>query len=315
MARLRLRVGLLVAWTWALGALGGLGGAFPLSRQLGTCALLLALGVVAIPRLARLPLRWLALPPLLLWVLVQVRPGAPAFAPHLSEILLGAGVLLVTTFLAARAAQSVQEFSEAISQVILPGPRRQPRRFRSVQRELYREVRRARLSHQPLTLLAISPQRPGDAALPAPLAQEALRALSQEYVFGRVMEFLSDEAKNCDMIARMNHHLVILLPLTPADDAAETVRRLCERAQDRLGLHLAIGQASFPDEEVTLVGLLERALAGMRRQAAGTQPPPAAEARHARRSRSAAAVAVSQEHAASPLDGVEAPVEGPSGQP
>lgn len=264
MTKLRWQLGGLLAWIWLLSALRALGAGGLLSPGLSLYALVVTLIFLSVPRAARSPRRWLAVPPVVVLGLVG-RPEGVTLQARLPEIVVDLGALLLTIQVAAPLALGLQEYSEALGRLLLSGRRRRSRPFRSVQRELYREVRRARLSRQPLTVLAISPCRPEGATVPRHLVEEAMRAVGKEYTYGCVLELLCEKAKNCDLIARLNNHLVTVLPLMAADDAAETAQRLREEARGRLGVHLAIGMASFPEEEVTLVGLLERAVGDMRR--------------------------------------------------
>ncbi len=134
----------------------------------------------------------------------------------------------------------------------------------SGQAGIYREVRRARLFERPLALLAISLAPRGVQAAKDRFMREMTQRMLGQYVTARVADLLSRGLKDCDVIVRRNCHFVVLLPETRPEQARAVSQRLQADAQQKLGLELNIGLATFPDEEVTLVRLLERAEEKMR---------------------------------------------------
>jgi hypothetical protein len=131
--------------------------------------------------------------------------------------------------------------------------------FEKGQGEIYREIRRARRYHRPLTLLAVSPK---DGAVKVSLdrfIREFQRDTVDKYITARVAEFLSSAMKDCDIITHRNGHFIMLLPETDREKAKEVVASLETAARESLGLDLKFGLSVFPEEEVTFVSLLERA--------------------------------------------------------
>ena len=151
-----------------------------------------------------------------------------------------------------------------------------PARFRRVQSRLYREVRRARFTRQPLTLLAVSAHPQDVKAAQQRLTEEAIQTLARNTMQNKLAMFLRDEIREFGTIACLDHHVVAVLPATAAKEADKVIRTLRVIAQQRLSLNLTIGSASLPDQEVTLVGLLQRAEDEMRgrwrRRASSNQP-------------------------------------------
>jgi hypothetical protein len=261
----------MVAWVFFVSAAHGFNGLVPMSELTDEYALAITLVLLAIPQLQRLPLPWLALLPLGLFVAGKAGLGGPLGGDRLAETLVDLVAIAITTLLALETARSVEEFCGALSYVTVGALRGRTSTIDSAQGQLYQEVRRARLGRQPLAVLAISPHPTSVAASRDRFVEEAMRSLLQDYVQGRVAAFLREQLRIWDTITACGDHLLTILPITTGKEAEEFARRIRDDAQERLGLDLAIGQASFPDEEVTLVGLLQRAEAAMRRRLDGEQ--------------------------------------------
>jgi len=78
---------------------------------------------------------------------------------------------------------------------------------------------------------------------------------------------LSDELRAYDLLAVRGNHLVSMLPETSSEKAEEFVTRLRAVTWEKLGRGLDIGVSSFPAQEVTLEGLIDRAESAMRAHA------------------------------------------------
>jgi len=172
-------------------------------------------------------------------------------------------VLGITLIFARKIAWNVLRFEEAavdmmkaqFADAVLP--------FEEGQGEMYREIRRARQFERPLALVTLTPSDSSDSASIHRLLQQVQRDTLQRYVDAQVADLLSQETGDCDVIAHARKHFVVLLTESNRDRAEEVARRLRDRVKDELGLALKTGIATFPDEEVTFSGLLERSEADM----------------------------------------------------
>jgi hypothetical protein len=91
----------------------------------------------------------------------------------------------------------------------------------------------------------------------------------RKYIDARLARLINDCISDCDILAYRDDCFFILCPELASDAVQEVARRLEQAAEEELGLELKIGAASFPDEEVTLGGLLETATGSM----LGQSPP------------------------------------------
>jgi len=76
-------------------------------------------------------------------------------------------------------------------------------------------------------------------------------------------DVLKNEVHDVDLVANYEGRFILLLPETDQKHVADVVQRIAIQVERELGLQLKIGAATFPDEEVTLTGLVERAEAQM----------------------------------------------------
>jgi GGDEF domain-containing protein len=187
------------------------------------------------------------------------------------EATLLAGTVLITN----QVAQRVNSLERSWEELLLGHVPQQAQPFETGQGQLYRELRRARHYQHPASLLAITvTQVSFEHAFDRFLA-ELQRETTKKYVRARVADFLVQELRDCDLVARRDGHFVALLPETGVENVEAVVQRLEGAAAARLGLEIQVGTAVFPDEAVTFETLLERAEArmfGWLEQPAGSQP-------------------------------------------
>ena len=149
--------------------------------------------------------------------------------------------------------------------------------FEEGQEEIYREVRRARRHEHPVTLMALSVS--GADAPVHRLMQEMQREVTEKFAAARGAKLLLHETDAAAVVTRRNDHFVVLLPHAGAVAARHVADRLTAAATERWGLELRSGIATFPDQEVTFEGLLERAESALRNVEGAASTHPAREHR------------------------------------
>lgn len=135
--------------------------------------------------------------------------------------------------------------------------------FATGQGQIYREIRRARHYQRPATLLAISVTNNSFEQSFDRFLAELQQETTKKYMRARVADFLIRKLRDCDIVARRDHHFVALLPETGRHNVEPVLERLERAAAEELGLNIQVGVATFPDEAVTFETLLERAEAKM----------------------------------------------------
>jgi hypothetical protein len=197
-------------------------------------------------------------------VLVKLSLGYPIGRSHLPITVTEYAAIAISILLARRVAAAIEEFEQATLRSMTSHLVDRSQAFQQGQADLYREVRRARQHRRPLSLLIMAPLESPDADVLDRFTTEAIRKMGKRYVTARLADLLSRKLKDCDLISEQNGRFVVLLPETRAKRASAVSMELQRLAQTELNLKVKIGHAVFPDDEVTLVRLLDRAEAIMR---------------------------------------------------
>jgi hypothetical protein len=124
---------------------------------------------------------------------------------------------------------------------------------------LQEEMSRARRFERPLTMITVSAKGQRKQQELHQLLVKAQREVIDRYVEGRLYRLLQQKVRDCDIVTRQNGQFLILMPETDRQYAQTILERVQEAAMDEIGLTVNAGIASFPSEERTLVGLLDRA--------------------------------------------------------
>ncbi len=195
---------------------------------------------------------------------LKVILGYQVFGASLPLTAMEASSLLITVMLAQRIAASIQDFEEGAAAVMTMQLGGRSTSFETGQSDLYREIRRARQFKRRVSIMTLATDGTSTSVALNRLIEEVQHNALRRYIDARVGKLLSDETKDCDIIAYNGDHFVVLLPEATADHATRVGERLQNLANDQLGLRMQVGTATFPDEEVTLTGLLNRAESEMR---------------------------------------------------
>ena len=143
---------------------------------------------------------------------------------------------------------------------------------------MYLEVRRARKHCRPLTTVALQPDVNFELAetnMPQWLGSFHVD-VARHYIHTRIAETLVSLGEGCVLVAEAKDNVVMMLPEYDKPAAIEFVATVRQRISVLLDIDLRCGLASFPDEEVTLEGLLERAASNLHEET----PPPVSAGVH-----------------------------------
>lgn len=215
-----------------------------------------AIGVVVVPALRHAPIHQSLLP--LFALFLVSRAGYSSLFGGQVPWAIETVYLLGTLGLARRLGRILESADAAIEMIGSDWATEQVASFEESQGEIYREIRRARRYERPASLVALSVAA-SDERNPDELMREVQQALTQRYADGQVAKLLLEETDAAALITRRNSHFVVLLPEVDAARARHLILRLGNTVAARWKLRLCAGSASFPDQEVTFEGLLERA--------------------------------------------------------
>jgi hypothetical protein len=262
--RLRLSCAALVGWLFILFNLERLHAPLNVASFVYVIAAAVAVAIVAVKPLGTAPFQWLLSVPIGLFFLLKAYWEYPLLGQALPITVVEVCALTITAGLAQQIAVRLYGLEKASAGMITDEPGRQPDTLETAQSAMYREVRRARQHDRPLAVLAVSSSGQSVNATQERLLRELERELLDKYTNARIADMLLKETSDHGIVTQCNRHFLVLLPETDRDAADELVRQLNASVKKALGLKLRVGVSTFPDEEVTLVGLLQRAESAMR---------------------------------------------------
>ena len=91
------------------------------------------------------------------------------------------------------------------------------------------------------------------------ILEKARNEIVRKYVESRISIELTDSAQPGDLIAFRDGEFILMFPESEADEVKLWLQNVNRNLSDEIGLQLRFGMASFPDQECTLTGLIERA--------------------------------------------------------
>ncbi len=127
--------------------------------------------------------------------------------------------------------------------------------------EIKTEMIRSRRHERPLSVMVVEP---APNALDANLqraVQEVQRAITRRYVLGSLARAISEEARRTDLLIRRDDagRFIILCPETTLEGTVVLADRIRASVAERLGVPVAFGVATFPDEALSFDELLRKA--------------------------------------------------------
>jgi len=259
MRKLRTWLALMLIWLFCLYNVERMHEPINLASFVYVLATLVALVVVAMPSLRRVHVAWLLLAPMPFFFAMKVYFGYEIFGPNIPLTVTEIVAVVISTLLARKIAHGLDEFLEAVQSSMIRHLEDSSRPFAVGQYDIYREIRRARAHHRPLSLMAISPNGGSVHVARNELIDRIQRESVGRYVRSQVANLLAVETRESDVITEREGYFVTVLPETTSEEAQRFAHRLKENSEKQLGLGLRVGVASFPDQEVTFEQLLARA--------------------------------------------------------
>ena len=118
------------------------------------------------------------------------------------------------------------------------------------------EFGRSRRYHRPLSLLVVQ-SSPKDEEMVREMLKSVQHDVLSRLSNARVGQAIGDVIRQTDILVR-DHvgRFVVLCPETDLENAVFLARRTCKSIEDRTGLQVNCGVASFPDEALTFEDLL-----------------------------------------------------------
>jgi GGDEF domain-containing protein len=268
MKRMRFLVSALIIWLFLFYNIERLSRPINISSIAYTLVPIIAALTIIVSPLRRVPL-WLNLVvPIPVFLVLKAWLGHRLWGTALPLTVTEICAIALTTILARWVSNGLGEFESAIAHITIGQIGKLPESF-STDREIYREVRRARHHQRPLALLAIGVEEESIQIALDRMVQEVQRAMMKQYVLSGVAKTLCNEMEDYNVIAQHNNHFLALLPEVTPEKLAGLIGRLRKTVSEQVGVNLQIGTASFPEDAVTFESLVEKAVEEM-----GEKPEP-----------------------------------------
>ncbi len=302
----------MVAWLFALYNVERLHAPLNLASFVYPLAALSALAVLLVPAAARVAIPALAAGPLLVYAALKASFGLPAFGAALPLSVTEVCALVVSVMLAARIARDRAAIESSIGIALVEHLEERCAPFELGQAQMVQEMRRARRFERPLSALSLAPAEGLSEVAVDEIFARVQRENLERYIFARVGRILTDQTEGSGVITQRGDHFVALLPESTGADAEALAQRLEQEIAEGLGLRVRFGIAAFPEQEVTLDALVQRAEREMRRHEPSVSAIAAERSRSAKAGRSggAAELAARQPAVVEPADAVADKAQG-----
>lgn len=259
MIRIRIWFAALVAWLFALYSVERIHEPINLASfvylQAAGCAIL----IIVVRRLERYPAWQFGAAALVCMVVVKSLLGYELLGLQLPLTITELVAIGVTVAFARQIASCIAEFEASAESVAAFEVHCQVEELSTAQQSFYRELRRARQFERRAALLTFKPTDQSLELSYDHLAQEVVHRTLNNYVRHQISTLLSQHSPDCALVAHQKDTLLLMLPEAGQEGAMQTAAVLRDAVRTQLGLELEVGMATFPDQEVTLAGLLERA--------------------------------------------------------
>src|SRR5687768_6671935 len=264
MTRLRWSLAILLAWLCVLFNLERLLDPIDIASFVYVLCGLMAIAVVTMPVMRRTELVRLCIASLTLFLLLKLALGYRVLGTGLPLTVTEAAALVTTVGLAHVIARQAHRFEHTAAEVAAMRWQTRIQSFDEGQTQMYRELRRARRCSRPLSVIALEPTSNSLNISRDRLIEEVRQEMLQRYVEARLTDAVQSEIHDGDQFAIANGRIIVMLSESDRERAEAVMQRLAHRVHHELGLELRLGAASFPEDELTLSGLVERAEAEMR---------------------------------------------------
>lgn len=179
-------------------------------------------------------------------------------------------ILMMATALAYKSAGDLGEFDKFVEEVYVPDLGKRILQFENAVEEVKTEFIRSRRHQLPLSLIVL---RPSPEAKKTEIEVQKAVAEIQRHMTGRFIaaslaKIITAEARRNDMIISRGDEgpFIIVCPDTRGDQTINLVKRISDNVEEHLGLPISYGIASFPDQDLTFEGLINRAEFSLRQK-------------------------------------------------
>jgi hypothetical protein len=170
-------------------------------------------------------------------------------------------LLSVLIWLGHKVAYTLHDFEEAIANISLAQVGSRVRPLEKASDAIKGEMLRSRRFHRPLSVVVIIPEPESIKARLHHIVQEIQRAMMARYVFTSLAHVISNYVERTNLVIEHSeqNRFILLCPETEAADTDQLIEHIRTIAAEKMGVSLACGAASFPEQALTFEELINQA--------------------------------------------------------
>ncbi|HRV94002.1 MAG TPA: hypothetical protein P5526_17720 [Anaerolineae bacterium] len=223
-------------------------------------AAVIALTIPKTRRISYLALLLIPVPGFLLYK--ALGGGQNLWGPALPLTVTQVSAIVLTGLISRQISYGLQDVEKLVTDITSGYIGKLPQPFSETQDTIYKELRRARHYHRPLSVVTLNLNDESvQVALPK-IVMDVQKAMMKEYILAGVTRVLDENVSDFGTIALRNKQFVVVLPEIDYQEASKMAQDLQKLVHEKLKVRLNFGVASFPTEAITFEALVNIASNG-----------------------------------------------------
>jgi GGDEF domain-containing protein len=171
-------------------------------------------------------------------------------------------ILLLANVIGFEVVRCYHAVEQYIEEIFLPATEKRIHPLSTVKEFIITEFIRSRRYQHPLSLVVIQPDIKSSLAEMQSSGTDIQKQIAGRFISARVSKLLSREVRRIDMIINPgddDHSFLILCPETKGEAAGRVAERIRNNIENKLGVSVTYGVASFPEDALTFEDLSQKA--------------------------------------------------------
>lgn len=171
-------------------------------------------------------------------------------------------ILVVAIIIGFEVVRSYHQVELYIEEIFLPASEKRVHHINAAKEFIVTEFIRSRRYQHPLSLIVIQPDAKSTISEMQSSITDIQMQMAGRFISARVAKLLSSEVRRIDMIINPGEDdpmFLILCPETKGDAALKLAERIRNKIDNKLGVSVAYGVASFPEDALTFEDLSQKA--------------------------------------------------------
>jgi GGDEF domain-containing protein len=167
--------------------------------------------------------------------------------------------VLVAAVLAREVAKNIFEVDRTLDRLVFASFGGRTMKMDEATEEIKTELIRSRRYQRSLTVLVVEPDPTTLNKSMMASIEEIQHNIARRYAMGKISEVINATARRPDLVMHQSDQFVLLCPETTAESSNILVERIKTAVKAELGVSVAVGVASFPNDALTFEELVTKA--------------------------------------------------------